>query len=49
MTACSSDSADSASSWTILLSTDVSDGYEVLYSSDDDESRCERLTPIVIV
>lgn len=49
MTACSCDTAESASSWTILMSTDASREYEVLWASGDDESRCERLTPIIFL
>jgi hypothetical protein len=42
-----SESAESASKWAILISADVSRDKGVLRSSDDEESRCERLTPIV--
>jgi hypothetical protein len=41
MTAGSSANAESASKWTIFISTDVSREKGVL-RSDDEESRCER-------
>lgn len=49
MTAGLSETAESASRWTIFISTDCSREYGVLVSSDDDtESPRERLIPIVL-
>ena len=50
MTAGCSHTVDWESSWTSLISADVSREQGLLGSSEDDsESRCERLTPMMCV